>query len=413
MAVLERFLKYISIDTTSNSSETKTPTSSGQIKLAEMLVSELKDLNLDEIYYDDKNCYVYGVLKGNSKLPKIGFISHMDTSEDACGKNVNPIIINNYNGQDIRLNDDVLISTDNYPDLKNHIGKTIITTDGSTLLGADDKAGIAEIMEMLYLLSNSNEEYGDIFVCFTPDEEIGLGTSGLDLQCFNPDFAYTVDGGGLGEFSYENFNAATATINIHGTSTHCGTAKDKMVNAGRIATIINSLIPTELPENTEEYEGFFHLDKINGSVSEATLKYLIRDFDKKNFNNRKQIISTIVEKLNVEFNNCIELNIKDTYYNMYDIINKESDLICGTLKAMTQIGVEPNIIPIRGGTDGTDISYMGIPCPNLGTGGHNFHSVYEYICLEDMEKSSKILISIVKQFCKNYNENNIKVNKKY
>ena len=413
MSILERFLKYVSISTTSNSFETKTPTSKGQIELAKLLVNELNDLNLDEIYYDDENCYVYGVLRGNSELPKIGFISHLDTSEDANGENIKPCILNNYNGKNVKLNNGIIISIEDYPDLKNHMGKTLITSDGTTLLGADDKAGIAEIMEMLQYFCNSNEEHGDIYVCFTPDEEIGMGTSSFEQKYFNPDFAYTVDGGGLGEFSYENFNAATATININGVSTHCGTAKDKMINAGRIAAIINSLLPEEMPENTDGYEGFFHLDKINGNVSKATMKYLIRDFDKDNFEKRKQIISNIVLELNKKYNNCIELTITDTYYNMFDIINKESDLIKGTLNAMKQIGVEPNIIPIRGGTDGTDISYMGIPCPNLGTGGHNFHSVYEYICLEDMEKSSEILISIVKQFCKNYNENNIKVNKKY
>ena len=413
MSILERFLKYVSISTTSNSFEIKTPTSKGQTELAKLLVNELNDLNLDEIYYDDENCYVYGVLRGNSELPKIGFISHLDTSEDANGENIKPCILNNYNGKNVKLNNGIIISIEDYPDLKNHMGKTLITSDGTTLLGADDKAGIAEIMEMLQYFCNTNEEHGDIYICFTPDEEIGLGTSNFEQKYFKPDFAYTVDGGGLGEFSYENFNAATATININGVSTHCGTAKDKMINAGRVAAIINSLLPEEMPENTDGYEGFFHLDKINGNVSNATLKYLIRDFDKDNFEKRKQIISNIVLELNKKYNNCIELTITDTYYNMFDIINKESDLIKGTLNAMKQIGVEPNIIPIRGGTDGTDISYMGIPCPNLGTGGHNFHSVYEYICLEDMEKSSEILISIVKQFCKNYNENNIKVNKKY
>lgn len=408
MTILDRFLEYISIDTTSNSFKTKTPTSKGQFELAKLLVKELQELNLDKIHYDEENCYIYGVLKGNENLPKIGFVSHMDTSEDACGKSIRGNVITKYDGLDINLNNNIVIKTKDYPDLNNHVGKTLITSDGTTLLGADDKAGIAEIMNMLEKFSNSNEEHGDIFVCFTPDEEIGLGTSNFDEKYFNPDFAYTVDGGGLGEFSYENFNAATAIININGVSTHCGTAKDKMINAGRIATIINSLLPDELPENTENYEGFFHLDKINGEISKATMKYLIRDFNKENFENRKQILAKIIEELNKKYNNCIELIIKDTYYNMFDVINKESDLITGTLRAITEIGVEPNVIPVRGGTDGTDISYRGIPCPNLGTGGHNFHSVYEYICLEDMEKSSEVLISIVKQFSKNNKKENIK-----
>lgn len=408
MNILERFLKYISIDTTSNSLNDKNPTSKGQFELAKLLVKELNNINLDEIHYDDENCYIYGVLKGNENMPKIGFISHLDTSEDVSGNNIKPNIIDNYNGLDVNLENGIILSTKDYPNLKEHVGKTLITTDGSTLLGADDKAGIAEIMNMLEYFSNSNDEHGDIYVCFTPDEEIGLGTSNFKSKYFNPDFAYTVDGGGLGEFSYENFNAATANININGISTHCGTAKDKMINAGRVATLINSLLPEELPENTDGYQGFYHLDNLEGNVSNATMKYLIRDFDKDNFEKRKLILTTIIEQLNKKYNNCIEISIKDSYFNMMDVISKESYLIEGSKEAIKKIGVEPNIIPIRGGTDGTDISYMGIPCPNLGTGGHNFHSVYEYICLEDMEKSSEILVSIVNYFSKNKSKENIK-----
>lgn len=401
MNILERFLKYVSIDTTSNSLMLDTPSTEGQIEFAKLLIKELYELNLDTVYFDSQHCYVYGVLKGNSNLPKIGFVSHMDTSEDASGKNIHPNIIYNYDGCDIILTDDIVLSPDVYPDLKNHIGKTLITTDGKTLLGADDKAGIAEIMDMLQYFINSNEEHGDIFVCFTPDEEIGLGCSHFDKNYFRPDFAYTVDGSSLGEFSYENFNAATATININGISTHCGSAKGIMINAGRIATIINSLLPNEIPENTENYEGFFHLDEITGNISNATMKYLIRDFDKNNFEQRKQILITIIDELNKKYNNCIELNIRDTYHNMFEVINNNEILIQNTLLAISDLEIKPTVIPIRGGTDGTEISFQGIPCPNLGTGGHNFHSVYEYICLEDMEKASQILASIVKQFSKN------------
>jgi len=401
MNILERFLKYVSIDTTSNSLMLDTPSTEGQIEFAKLLIKELYELNLDTVYFDSQHCYVYGVLKGNSNLPKIGFVSHMDTSEDASGKNIHPNIIYNYDGCDIRLTDDIVLSPDVYPDLKNHIGKTLITTDGKTLLGADDKAGIAEIMDMLQYFINSNEEHGDIFVCFTPDEEIGLGCSHFDKNYFHPDFAYTVDGSSLGEFSYENFNAATATININGISTHCGSAKGIMINAGRIATIINSLLPNEIPENTEDYEGFFHLDEITGNISNATMKYLIRDFNKNNFEQRKQILITIIDELNKKYNNCIELNIKDAYRNMFEVINNNEILIQNTLLAISDLEIKPIVIPIRGGTDGTEISFQGIPCPNLGTGGHNFHSVYEYICLEDMEKASQILVSIVKQFSKN------------
>ena len=408
MNILERFFKYISIDTTSDSSKEDTPSTKGQIELANLLIKELENLNIDSIHYDSKHCYIYALLKGNLDLPKIGFISHLDTSEDAVGKNIQPNIIYNYDGKDIPLGNTIILSSNVYPDLNNHIGKTLITTNGETLLGADDKAGIAEIMNMLQYFANSNEEHGDIFICFTPDEEIGLGTLYLDKKYFNPDFAYTVDGSSLGEFSYENFNAATARIKINGVSTHCGTAKNIMINAGRIATIINSLLPNEIPENTDNYDGFFHLDEINGDVSNATMKYLIRDFDKNNFEKRKQVLIKIVEKLNAKYNNCIELSIKDTYYNMLEVINNNKFLIENTLKAISNLEITPQVTPIRGGTDGTKICYKGIPCPNLGTGGHNFHSVYEYICLEDMEKASEILISIVKQFSKNNNKINLK-----
>lgn len=402
--MFERFLKYISIDTTSDSNKYDTPSTLGQLDLASLLVKELHSLNLDMVHYDQEHCYVYGVLKGNSELPKIGFISHLDTSEDAPGKNISVNIIKDYDGNDIVLNNGLVLSVKDYPNLKNKVGKTIITTDGSTLLGADDKAGIAEIMEMLTLFTNSKEEHGDIFVCFTPDEEIGLGTLHLDKNYFHPDFAYTVDGSDVGEFSYENFNAATATITINGFSTHCGTAKDKMINAGRITTIINSLLPNEIPETTEGYEGFFHLEEISGSVSTASLRYLIRDFDKINFEKRKQLLITIIDKLNKQYNYCIDLKIKDTYHNMLDIISREETLISTTLKAISSLGITPKVTPIRGGTDGTELSYDGIPCPNLGTGGHNYHSVYEYICLEDMEKTSEILIEIIKQFSKQKNK---------
>lgn len=408
MSILERFLEYVSIDTTSDSSKTDTPSTEGQITLAKLLIKEMEKLNLDKIYYDQQHCYIYGLLKGREELPKIGFVSHLDTSEDAVGKNIKPNIIYNYKGENIILNDNIMISTDDYPDLKNHIGKTLITTDGRTLLGADDKAGIAEIMQMLQYFSHFQDEHGDIFVCFTPDEEIGLGTLHLDKNYFYPDFAYTVDGCGLGEVSYENFNAATAIININGVATHCGNAKEKMINAGRIATLINGMLPEELPETTENYEGFFHLSEINGNVSKANMKYLIRDFSLENFEKRKQLLFSIVSKINQKYNNCVNLDIKDTYHNMFNIINSKPDFIRNTLVSIANVDVTSKIVPIRGGTDGVDISFSGIPCPNLGTGGHNFHSVYEYVCLEDMQKASKILISIVKQFSKNDNKKKIK-----
>lgn len=401
MELLKKFLEYIAIDTTSNSKINVNPSTKNQLLLAKKLVKELKNINGSNIHFDDKNCYLYAVLEGKKDLPKIGFISHLDTSLNAPGKDIKPQIIKNYDGKDVLLNDNIILSPKVYPDLKNHIGKTLITTDGTTLLGADDKAGIAEIMAMLEYFSNSSETHGDIYVCFTPDEELGLGTLNFNKDFFSPDFAYTVDGSSIGEFSYENFNAASANIEIKGISTHCGNAKDIMVNACHIATIINSLLPNEIPANTEGYQGFFHLEEITGNVSEAHLEYLIRDFDKEKFNNRKEILKKIVNNLNEKYNNCIKLDIKDTYYNMYDVIAKENILIDRTIDVIKSMNIEPLILPIRGGTDGAKISYKGIPCPNLGAGGHNFHSIYEYVTVEDMEKISEILIAIVREFAKN------------
>lgn len=400
MTILERFLKYISIDTTSSSDKNDTPSTNNQHQLAQLLVEELNDLNITNIHYDQEHCYIYATLKGEPSLPKIGFVAHLDTSEDAKGNNIKPNIIPNYDGGTIELNGTTL-SPNKFPDLINHIGKTLITTDGTTLLGADDKAGIAEIMTMLEHFSSSKEKHGDIIVCFTPDEEIGLGTLHLNKDYFNPDLAYTVDGSSLGEFSYENFNAATANIQINGISSHCGTAKGQMINAIRIATIINSLLPQEeIPELTEQTEGFFHLEELSGNVTSAFMKYLIRDFDKKNFKHRKELLEAIVNSLNKKYGNTISLNIKDTYYNMYEVIKDEQIIIDTTLSAIKELNITPQIVPIRGGTDGTDISYSGIPCPNLGTGGHNFHSTSEYIALEDMEKTTEILISIINKFSK-------------
>ncbi len=411
MNILERFLKYVSIDTTSDSTKEDTPSTENQRKLAEIIVNELRDLNLDDVYYDIDHCYVYGKLSGDESLPKIGFIAHMDTSEDSKGSEIKPNIIRNYKGEDIILKDNVTLKVDENPDLKNHIGKTIITSDGTTLLGADDKAGVAEIMDMLQTLSISDDKHGDIYICFTPDEEIGLGTLHLDKKYFTPDFAYTIDGSTLGEFSYENFNAASATINIKGVVYHLGHAKDKLVNAVHIATIINSLLPDEIPENSENRDGYFCLMNMSGSLEEANMKYLIRDFDSLNFEKRKNILKAIIEKLNKRYGNCISLDINDSYYNILQIIEKRPDLISNTVAAIKETGVEPFILPIRGGTDGCSLTYDGIPCPNIGTGGHNFHSKYEYVCLEDMMKVSEILLSIIRKFSKDKDVLKKKVNK--
>ena len=400
MDILDRFLKYIQISTNSNSETGKTPSTESQWLLAKLLTQELKQLNMDEVWLDEEHCYVYAFLKGSKNAPKIGFISHMDTSEAVTDINITPNIIRNYNGESIQLNDKEILDVKIYPNLKKHIGKTLITTDGNTLLGADDKAGIAEIMSMLEYIINNNVEHGDIFVAFTPDEEIGEGTKYFDFSKFKADFAYTIDGSELGEISYENFNAATIKIHIKGVSTHLGTAKNILVNSQLIANEIINLIPKEFPETTEGYEGYYHLESIQGNVTFTEIKFLIRDFQKIGFEQRKNEFLKIVNDLNKKYNNCITIEICDTYYNMEEIIAKHMHLIENAKIAMKNVDVNPIIREIRGGTDGADLAEKGLPCPNLCTGGYNFHGIYEYICLEDMKKVTEILIEIVKLYSK-------------
>ena len=397
MDILDRFIKYIKIPTNSKSDIDKIPSTECQRNLAKKIVLELREMNLDEVYFDETNCYIYAILKGNERLPKIGFISHLDTSEEVSDENVNPKIIKNYDGKDVKLNDDVILKVDEFPDLKNHIGKTLITTDGTTLLGADDKSGIAEIMNMLEYFKNNKIDHGDIYVAFTPDEEVGRGTEKFDLGKFKVDFAYTVDGSSVGEISFENFNAATVKIDIKGISAHLGSAKNTMINSMLIANQIINNVPNERPENTDGRDGFYHLDSITGNCTNTKLQFKIRDFDLNNFNLRKKKFEEIVNNLNIKYNDCIKLVIEDTYYNMKEKIVKNIQVVDIAKEAMKNLNIEPQVLPIRGGTDGAELTYMGLACPNLGTGGHNFHSVYEYICLEDMVKSSEILIEIVKR----------------
>lgn len=399
MTILERFLKYVSIPTTSDSSKETNPSTENQRVLAKTLVTELQEIGVDNLIYNRDKCYVYACLKGEKNLPKIGFIAHLDTSEDAKGDDIKPRFIKNYQGQNIKYPNGLVMSTHEYPDLLNHIGKTLIVTDGSTLLGADDKAGIAEIMSMLEEYKSSNISHGDIYVCFTPDEEIGLGTLNFVKEWFPVDIAFTVDGSSINEISYENFNAATATIDIKGISTHCGYAKDKMVNALLLATKINELLPNETPRNTEKYQGFYHLEELYGDVSHTTMKYLIRDFNKDNFEKRKRKLEYIIDTINAEYCDCIKLNIKDSYYNMKDYLGENFNIYT-ILNAYKNVGIVPEIVPIRGGTDGAELTYRGIPCPNLGTGGHNFHSVFEYIAVEDMLKIQELLVRIVREYSK-------------
>lgn len=400
MEILDRFMKYICVPTNSNSETGKRPSTDTQWNLAKILVEELQALPMDEVYLDEEHCYVYAVLKGKENAPKIGFISHMDTSEAVTDEGMNPQVRKDYNGESIQLNEKEVLDVKVYPDLKNHVGKTLITTDGNTLLGADDKAGVAEIMTMLESIIQNNIEHGDICIAFTPDEEIGEGTKYFDLERFGADFAYTVDGSGIGEISYENFNAATIKIEIEGVSAHLGSAKNVLVNSQLIANQILNAIPNEVPENTEKYEGYYHLDSIQGNVVNTKMKFYMRDFDKDNFEKRKQIFRDIVDNLNEKYHNCIKLDIRDSYYNMKEIIDQNMHLIQNAEIAMKNVGVNPFIQEIRGGTDGAMLSEKGLPCPNLGTGGHNFHGIFEYICLEDMQKAVEVLVEIVKIYAK-------------
>lgn len=398
MGLLERFLRYVRIATFSDSNSLESPSTNSQRILANMLIQELESLGIS-VYFDMEHCYVYGCLKGNIEAPKIGFIAHMDTSEDAKGI-ISPKITYNYDGQDVVLSENIILKTQDNPDLLTHIGETLITSDGTSLLGADDKAGIAEIMEMLEYFCHNDERHGDIFVCFTPDEEIGSSTKYFDMAHFPAQFAYTVDGLDLGEISYENFNAATVFIKIKGVVTHLGSAKDKLVNALSVANKINALLPNEVPENTEGNEGYYHLHKLNGDFANVTMQYLIRDFDKANLERRKEKFRLIIERLKQEYGDIFELDIVDSYFNMKDVISEHFHLIEYASKTMESLNIKPISNLVRGGTDGARLSYKGLPCPNLGTGSHNVHAVYEYITLEDMEKVREILIGIVKSYAR-------------
>ncbi|MCP2239574.1 MAG: peptidase T [Thermoanaerobacterium thermosaccharolyticum] len=400
--VAHRFLKYVKYETTSNENSSKCPSTDGQMAFAKDLAAELKAIGLTDVSVDE-NGYVMGTVPSNidRKIPVVGFISHMDTSPDMSGKNVNPQIIENYDGKDIILNKDknIVLSPSDFPELKDYIGKTLITTDGTTLLGADDKAGIAEIVTACeYLISHPEIKHGTIKVCITPDEEIGRGADKFDVKKFGADFAYTIDGGKLGELEYENFNAASAKIIIHGRNVHPGTAKGKMKNSVLIGVELASMLPLEeTPENTEGYEGFYHINNFNGDVEETHLYYIIRDFDKENFENRKNYLLNLINKLNEKYGEgTVEIDLKDQYYNMREIIEKDMSIVEIALKAIEQAGVKPDVSPIRGGTDGARLSYMGLPTPNIFTGGHNFHGKYEYIPIFAMEKAVEVILNIVK-----------------
>ena len=400
--LIKRFVKYAKVHTTSSEDSETVPSTEIQKDLGKVLVEDLKEIGLSDAYMDDKG-YVYATLKANTdkNLKKIGFIAHMDTSPAASGENVNPQIHRNYDGGDIVVNKEknIVLSPSEFSILSQKIGKTIITSDGTTLLGADDKAGITEIIEALkYIIENPQIEHSDIKVCFTPDEEVGRGADFFDVEGFNTDFAYTVDGGEIGELEYENFNASSVDVKIIGKSVHPGSAYNVMINAAAVATEFHSMVPqNEVPEKTKGYEGFYMLTYIGGEVDEAKLSYILRDFDLDGLNQRKAKIEEITKTLQQKYGeDRIIVEIKDSYYNMKEKIEPVMYIIDLAKKAMKDADIEPKIVPIRGGTDGARISYMGIPTPNLFTGGYNFHGYYEYAVAEEMEKAKEVIINIVK-----------------
>jgi tripeptide aminopeptidase len=406
MNVKERFLNYVKIDTQSLEDAGVIPSTKKQFELGNKLVEELKELGLDDVSIDE-NCYVMAKLPANidRDIPRIGFIAHMDTSPDMSGKDVNPRIVKNYDGQDIILNDEkgIVMKVSDFPELSHYKGQDLIVTDGLTLLGADDKAGIAEIISAVeYLINNPDIPHGDIMIGFTPDEEVGCGADKFDVEKFDAKFAYTVDGGEVGEIEYENFNAASANIKINGVNIHPGSAKGKMKNALLIAMELNNMLPEfAKPENTEKYEGFYHLTDLSGEVESASMHYIIRDHDMDKFLEKKDFLIETANFINKKYGeNTVVLEIKDSYYNMKEKILPVMEIVDVAIKAIEKEGIEPIVTPIRGGTDGARLSYMGLPTPNIFTGGHNFHGKFEYIPVQSMEKSVKVILNIIESFAK-------------
>lgn len=401
--VIEKFLKYVQLDTTSVEESTTVPSSLKEHELAALLVKELTDMGAQEITYDKEHCYVYATVPatpGKEHLPVLGFIAHMDTSPAVSGADIKPRTVS-YQGGDILLNEEkqISIKLSDFPELEWYRGQDLIVTDGTTLLGADDKAGIAEIMTMAQtLLENPQIPHGKIRIGFTPDEEIGCGTDYFDVKLFGADVAYTVDGGRLGELEYENFNAAGAKLHVYGRNVHPGSAKGKMKNSILIAQEFQAMLPVfENPMYTEKYEGFFHLDSIRGTVEETTADYIIRDHDRALFEEKKKKFLDAAAFLNRKYGEgTVVADVKDSYYNMREVMEQHMDLVEGAAKAMEELGIEPIISPIRGGTDGARLSFMGLPCPNLCAGGENFHGKYEYVSVQSMEKITQLLLTIVK-----------------
>ena len=398
MDITQRFLNYTQFDTQSSEDSQTVPSTPKQLVFAEYLKKELEDEGLSDVEMDE-NGYIYATLKANTKkkIPTIGFISHYDTSPDCSGANIHPRIVKNYDGGDIVLSEGIVSSPTKFPELKAHVGEDLIVTDGHTLLGADDKAGIAEIVQaMCWLRDHDEVKHGDIRVAFNPDEEIGMGAHHFDVKKFGCEWAYTMDGGDIGDLEYENFNAASAKIHIKGVSVHPGYAKGKMVNANRLATEFATMLPTsETPEETEGYEGFYHLLGIQSNIESATLSYIIRDHDRNRFEDRKDFIEECVAKMNEKYGEgTVMADVKDQYYNMKEKIDPNMHVIDIVVKAMQECGVPPKVEPIRGGTDGAQLSFKGLPCPNIFAGGVNFHGPYEFVSVQVMEKAMQVVTKI-------------------
>lgn len=404
-SLIDRFIRYVKIDTQSDDTVTdRFPSTEKQLELSNLLVKELKELGVQDVEID-RYGYVMATIPANidKQVPVLGFLAHVDTSPDMPGKNVNPRFVENYDGADIVLNKElnVILSPAEFPELKNYLGQTLIVTDGTTLLGADDKAGVAEIMTAVeYMLQTHHFKHGKIRIGFTVDEEVGRGVDHFDVARFGAEFAYTLDGGAIGELEFENFNAASAKITIQGRNIHPGYAKDKMLNALLIAQEFNSLLPAhERPEHTQDYEGFYHLIKMDGSVEKATFQYIIRDHDRKKFEARKAYMQRITDYMNAKYSDgTVALELKDQYYNMREKVEPVYHVVSTAINAMEAVGVKPLVKPIRGGTDGARLSYMGLPCPNLFAGGENFHGKHEYVPVESMVKATEVLLKIVELY---------------
>jgi len=401
MTVVDRFLQYVKFDTQSDEETNMTPSTPGQMVFAEFLEKELQKMGLENISLDE-NGYLMATLPANTekKVPTVGFIAHLDTSPDMSGRHVNPRIIEKYDGEDIVLNSEqgIVLSPKEFPELNKYVGQALIVTDGTTLLGADDKAGIAEIITAVEYLQNHPEiKHGDIRIAFNPDEEIGQGAHKFDVELFGADFAYTMDGGEIGELEYENFNAASAKITFKGRNVHPGYAKHKMLNSMRVANQFIIMLPRwETPEHTEGYEGFYHLVGISGSVEETTLTYIVRDHDRDRFERRKKELEHLTRKINKEFPGCASIVIKDQYYNMREKIEPVRHITDIAEQAMRNADVTPVVVPIRGGTDGAQLSFKGLPCPNLFAGGLNFHGRFEFVPIPSMEKATQVIVQIAK-----------------